>query len=45
MMGARRLLTEKIARDRASAQDLTARYADLKERDRSYLTEKKGSAE
>ena len=45
MMGAMRLLEEKVARERALAQDLAARYADLKEKDRSYFTEDLESSE
>ena len=45
MMGARRLLEEKVERDRTLAEDLAARYADLREKDRTYFTEEPGSSD
>lgn len=36
MMGARRLLEEKVARERALAQDFAARHAGLRKRDPQF---------
>lgn len=44
MMGARRLLEEKVARGRASMQDLAARHARPRERDRQFTEEPDSSA-
>jgi len=44
MMGARRLLEEKTARERALAEDFAARYAVLRERDSQFAEEPDSSS-